>query len=304
MMPGRVFRWVVSALLLCVPLPSPAAIVLRDDGGTWVRLARPAQRIVALAPHATEMVFAVGAGAKLVGASAYSDYPPEARSIPRVGGGGGVDLERVVALHPDLVIGWLSGNHPGDVAALRRLGIPVFLTEPRTLSDIPRLLRAIGQLAGTERIADGEARSFDEGLQALEARYRSARPVTVFYEIWQDPLTTIGGEQIISQVIRLCGGRNIFSGLSALAPMVSIEAVVQADPQVIIASGTLYGGQGLWGYWRRFSALQAVRYGNLYTLDPDLIQRATPRLLEGARQMCGLLDEARRRELGRAGGKR
>lgn len=289
-------RWRLfgAALLWLALVPRASAISVADDRGNALHLSRPAARIVSLAPHVTELVYAAGAGARLVGVTAYSDYPPEATRLPLLGDSGKVDVERILALKPDLIIGWQSGNHMGDLAQLERLGFKVFVTEPRHLQDIPRLLRRIGELAGTSGEAEAAARDFEKRRLDLQRRFAARPHVSVFYQIWDSPLMTVNGEHLINDVISLCGGRNVFAGVGALTPTVSAEAVLAADPRVIVASGSLYRDDRVWQAWRRFPNLAAVKAEHLFFVDPDLIQRHTPRILQGARRLCEQLETARR----------
>jgi len=279
--------------LLAAGLANAAPIKLVDDAGKVILLPGPAQRIVSLAPHVTELAFAAGAGEKLVGVTSFSDYPAAAKKIPVIGGYGKTDAERILALKPDLVIGWHSGNSGADLAGLEKLHIPVFLTEPNRLEDIPRLIQAIGELAGTQPAAAEAAAKFGADLAELRRRYGGRRPVRVFYEIWHDPLITVNGAHIISDVIGLCGGRNVFSAASSLTPTIAAESVLAADPQAIIASGMLYAKRGPIQDWRRYPRLAAVRGQHLYFIHPDLIHRQTPRLLDGARLMCEQIERVR-----------
>ncbi|MDO9189110.1 MAG: cobalamin-binding protein [Sulfurimicrobium sp.] len=258
-----------------------------------VSLSQPARRIVSLAPHVTELVFAAGAGDHLVGVTAFSDYPPAAQRIPSLGDSGKVDVERILALKPDLLIAWQSGNHSGDLVQLERLGVKLFVTEPRHLQDIPRLLRAIGILAGTGADADLAATRFERRMAELKKQFGARGPVSVFYQIWDAPLMTVNREHMINDVIELCGGRNIFASLSSLTPAVSKESVVALNPEVIIASGGLYQNKQVWNHWRQFASMRAVREERLYFIHPDLIQRQTTRILEGAQRLCEQLDRAR-----------
>lgn len=284
----------IAGLCLLWICHAAAAVQATDDRGKTITLAHPAARIVALAPHIAELAFAAGAGSKLVGVSSYSDFPAAAARIPVIGDFGKVDMERIVQLKPDLVIAWKSGNRSADIEKLEQLGFPVFVTEPRRLADIPRLLRDLGMLAGTQAEADRAATAYDRELARLGARYRAARPVSVFYEIWHEPLMTLNDEHIISDVIRLCGGRNIFGALSALTPTVSLENVLAADPETIIASGSLYNDARLVESWKRFPQLLAVKNRHLFQVHPDLIQRPTPRILQGANVICEQLDAVRK----------
>ena len=272
-----------------------AEIVVRDDAGASLRLPQPARRIVSLAPHVTETLFAAGAGERIVGAVDYSDYPEAARRLPRIGSHAQLDLEAIVALKPDLAVGWASGNSPAHVAKLRALGIPVYLAEPARIDDIAASLERYGELAGTGPAARATATALRERLQALRTRYGARPVVRTFYEIWQQPLTTVGGTQIISDVIRLCGGENVFGGLKALAPRVSVEAVLAADPEAIVASGMDEARPEWLDDWRRWTGMTAVKRDNLFFVPPDIVQRPTPRLAEGAAQLCAHLETARRR---------
>jgi len=265
-----------------------------DTLGDRVRLSAPAQRIVSLAPSVTELVYAAGAGSRLVAVSAYSDWPVAARDLPRVGDAFRIDLERIVALKPDLVIGWASGTSPSERGALKRLGFPLLLLAPRKLSDIPRALNLIGKLAGTSAVAQRAASAFIETRNRLRSAYAHRRPLRVFYELSNSPLYTVGGPQIISQVIRLCGGRNVFSELGKLAPVVTRAAVLARKPQVILV-GSYRGAAAALGVWKRWGWLPAVKHDNLFVVPGDILGRATPRLLVGAARVCRDLELARRR---------
>jgi iron complex transport system substrate-binding protein len=264
-----------------------------DDTGQEFTLEAPAQRIVSLAPHLTEILYAVGAGGQLVGAAQFSDYPQDARAVPRVGGYDRLDLERILHLRPDLILAWKSGNAPAQVDALRALGLRVFVTEAQTLEDIARLLETLGALSGHRAKALAAARAYRQRLDALRARYSQQAPITVFYQLWPAPLMTVGKTQIITQVIALCGGRNIYGHLRTLVPVVSLESVLAANPEVILAAGMADARPEWLDDWRRWPRLQAVQRGNLFFLHPDLIQRHTPRLLDGAEILCRQLEEAR-----------
>ena len=249
---------------------------------------------MSLAPSATELVYAAGAGSRLVAVSAYSDWPAAARVLPQVGDAFRIDLERIVALRPDLVIGWASGTSPSERDALKRLGIPLLLLAPRKLDDIPRALNLIGRLAGTSPVARSAARAFIKARNRLRAAYARRRSLRVFYELSDSPLYTIGGPQIISQVIRLCGGRNVFSDLGKLAPVVTRAAVLARKPQVILI-GSYRGAAAALGRWRRWHWLPAVKHGNLFIVPGEILGRATPRLLTGAVRVCQDLALARKR---------
>ncbi len=267
---------------------------MRDDAQRTVTLARPAERIVSLAPHLTEILFAIGAGSRVVGASAFSDYPPAARAIPRVGGHAGIDVERVLALTPELVVGWGSGNPPGDLEHVRTLGLPLFISEPRSVEDIADTAERLGRLTGRVTEADALGREVRRRAASLTRRYGGGRRVTVFYQIWGDPVITLNGGHLVGRLIERCGGDNVFGALAAVAPQVSAEAVLARDPEVIIASGADAHAPTWLDAWRRWPSLRAVRRGRLHHIPPDMLLRPTPRILDGMEAMCRLLDAARR----------
>ncbi|HEX8989288.1 MAG TPA: cobalamin-binding protein [Rhodocyclaceae bacterium] len=282
-----------AVALFVAALPARAEVTVTDDTGAQVTLRASARRIVSLAPHITELLFAAGAGARIIGTVDYSDYPPAAKRIARVGGYSQLDLETVAALKPDLVIAWESGNPPAAVAKLRALGVPVFVNQPDRILDVARSIEQFGRLAGTSMVAEPAAAEFRARYQALADRYANRPKLRVFYEIWKDPLMTINGKQIISDAIRLCGGENVFADLPALAPKVSVEAVLAANPDVIVASGMGEARPEWLDDWKRWPQLAAAASGNLYFVPPELIQRHTPRVLDGAQRLCEDLEEAR-----------
>ncbi|HTD03289.1 cobalamin-binding protein [Undibacterium sp.] len=267
-------------------------ITVQDDAQHSVVLSHPAHRIVSLAPHATELLFAAGAGAYVIGVSDYSDYPPAAKKIPSMGSSSALDIERIVALKPDLVVAWSSGNSASQIARLRAIGIPVFESEPRQLDSIGSSLLRLSQLAGTEASGAAAAAAFKTRLAQLDTAYRQRPPVRVFYQIWQKPLMTLNDSHMVSSVIALCGGENVFGKLPQLAPTVSTEAVLQANPEVIFAAD---GGASSDTGWRRFPKLAAVASNNLFALTPNWMSRPGPRILDGAAKLCQKLDLARSR---------
>jgi iron complex transport system substrate-binding protein len=297
----RSFRF-AGVILAWMLLHGPAWSEIRvsDDTGQQVILQKPAQRIVSLAPHITELLFAVGAGATVVGTSEFSDYPEAARALPRVGGSGGLDLEAILALQPDLVIAWASGNPAAQARRLQRLGLPVFFSEPSRLEDIISSLERFGQLTGRSEAARVEARVFADRLEALRRRYSVRDEVTVYYQIWERPLMTVNGRHIVSDVIRLCGGRNVFADLPVLAPQIDSEAVLAVNPDVIVVGDAAGEPAASLVAWDRWPELKAVRQRHVYAIQRELLVRHTPRLLQGAEQLCRLLEGVReqRRQTG------
>lgn len=274
------------------PVRAGCVIELRDDRGVVVRLAAPAHRIVALAPNLTELTYAAGAGERLVGVARFSDYPAAARRVMQVGDASRVDVERIVALKPQLVLAWKSGNQAGDIRKLSRLGHAVFVTEPVHLADIARLLRAIGALAGTEAAAERAARAFEQSVRSLRVRYAGAPKVRALYEVWPRPFITVSGHHMISDVIALCGGENVFADARGLTPSISLEAVVAARPDVVVG-GARAGSEADFRREWRSSPVAVLRSLPAFYVDPDLIQRQTPRILEGAKTICAALDSVR-----------
>jgi iron complex transport system substrate-binding protein len=269
---------VAAALVMTVAAAADAAVAERA-------------RIVALSPHLAELVFDAGAGAALVGAVDYTDYPPAARQVARVGDAFRIDRERVARLQPTLILAWGGGTPRQVVQRLRDDGYRVEVIESGSLEAVAAALRRIGELAGSSEIAQTRAATYLRELQDLRARYQDRRPLRVFFQIADRPLYTVTEAQTIGQLIELCGGVNIFRELPGLAPAVSVEAVVAADPEVILATSDS-GSEPLSG-WHRFPGISAVRDGSLYTVDSDLVSRATLRLVDGAREVCTRLERAR-----------
>ena len=286
-------RRALAAATLAAWLPAAqAAVQVVDDAGVTVTLAAPAARIVSLAPHATELLYAAGAGERVVGVLATSDWPPEVALRPKVGDSRALDLERIVALNPDLVVTWPYAA-PAQVGALVARGVPVFIANPATIDGIALDLERLGTLAGTLPTATLRAAELRLQLARLRARYGGARTVRVFYEIWNAPLYTIGGGHLISQALRVCGGENVFAALTLPAPGVSVEAVIKAKPEAILAGADGAVRPAWLDEWKRWPTLPAVARGNLFTVDANLLHRAGPRFIDGVETLCGTLAQAR-----------
>jgi iron complex transport system substrate-binding protein len=253
----------------------------------------PAKKLVSLAPHLSELLFDIGAGDMLVGAVEYSDFPEQARLVPRVGDAFRLDRERIASLSPDFILAWDGGTPNPVIEQLRSDGYQVLVLRGSEPEDVATTLLELGRLTGRDEKAGRLAGAFLDELQALRHRYADRLPVSVFVQISPRPLYTVNGQQMIGRVVSLCGGRNIFEDLNDLAPVVSEEAVVAADPQVLFATG--HADDGVFDRWRRFSSLDAVANNRLFHLNPDLVTRPTLRLAEGAQVVCQRLDEARAR---------
>jgi iron complex transport system substrate-binding protein len=293
------------ALLLCLLLAVSGGAAVRaqvqviDDAGDTVTLAAPARRIISVAPHLTELLFSAGAGDRVVGAVEYSDHPEAAKKIPRIGDSAQLDLERIVALKPDLILVWRSGTPAQQVRRLQSLGLPVFAGEARHLADISHTLRRLGRLAGTEATAEAEAERFDRAVAQLRARYAGRRPLRVFYQIWHRPLLTVNGEHLISEALGVCGATNVFASLKPLTPAVSVEAVVETDPDAIVTGSVDPAGPDNLDAWRRLRSLRATQLGNLIVVDPDTLHRQSERIVDGTRELCDRLDGVRARLMAR-----
>ena len=290
---GRSVARIALLIFGVISVAAQAQIQVTDETGAVLTLRRPAERIVALAPSLVENIFAAGAGDKLVGAVTFSDYPPEAKKIPRVGSYSHLDFEALLALKPDLVIAWEGGNPPAMLDKIRAFGIPMYLSSPNKLEKIGKQLLAVGALAGSDEIAIKTVSTYRARLATLEKKYAGKPIVSTFYQIYKQPLITVGGQQIISHLITLCGGRNVFENLTKDAPVVGIESVLLANPQAIITSGMNESRPEWLDDWKRWPSLTAVKQGNLFFVPPDLIQRPTLRLLEGAERLCKALEVAR-----------
>lgn len=293
------FRLALTGLAFVAASAASAEIAVRDDAGITVRLNKPAQRIVTLGPHLAELVFEAGAGARIVGTVDHSDFPEAARAIPRIASSRQVDIERLIALKPDLLVVWWHGNPEPQLDPLRKLGIPIFHSEPRKLDDIPDTLVRFGKLFGTEPLAEGRATALRRQVEALRARYGRRPTVKVFYQVWDKPLYTLNGLHIVSESIRLCGGENIFDGMTITAPMVSVEAVLKENPEAIIAGGQSDREAPGLDMWKKIPALLATQRRNLFTVDADLVTRAGPRIVEGVQSLCERLEQARSRRPGK-----
>jgi iron complex transport system substrate-binding protein len=272
-----------------------AEVSVRDDLGNTVRLAKPAQRIISLAPHMTETLFAAGAGERIVGTVDYSDYPEAAKKIQRVGGYSRFDLEAIAALKPDLIVAWQSGNAAAHINKLKAIGFPIYLSQPNRIEDVASEIERLGQLAGTTATAQVAATAFREKLLTITGRYSKRPTVRTFYQIWKQPLMTIGKNQIISDAVRLCGGENVFGKLETMAPTVTVEAVIAANPEAIIASGMGDSRPEWLDDWKKWTSIEAVKRDNLFFVQPELIQRHTPRILEGTELLCQHLETVRTR---------
>jgi iron complex transport system substrate-binding protein len=285
--------WAFELLLALLGAGAMAAPVsVRDDAGRTLTLSAPARRIISLAPHLTELVFAAGAGERVVGVMRYSDHPPEALKLPVVGDAFALNFEAIAKLKPDLVLVWGSGLNDRAKTQLRSMKLPVYESEVSDVEGIARTLRTLGVLLGTPDQAVAAADRLQRQWQTLRARHADKSPVRVFYQLWPQPLLTINKRHVISEVLRACGGVNPFADLPALTPSVSWEAAVRADPQLIVGAGGA-DGRVASGRWPEFKQVDAVRNQRFAGIDGALIGRMGPRFVQGAEQLCEAIDRAR-----------
>jgi iron complex transport system substrate-binding protein len=275
--------------------PAYASISVVDDAGNTVTLQQPAKRIITLAPHLTEIVYAIGAGDRIVGTVTHSDYPAEAKQLPLVGDNLHIDMERVIAAKPDLLVVWLHGTASNQLDALRKLGIPLFYSEPHDVLHIPETLQRLGRLVGTEKQAQQVAETMQQQLHDLETKYAKRPTVRVFYQVWDKPLYTLNGKHYVSDLIHLCGGENVFADLSTIAPVVNVEAVLKENPEAIVTGDMRKQEENGLTLWKPYTSMLAVQRDNMFALDSDILVRPGPRIVEGATVVCEKLELARSR---------
>jgi iron complex transport system substrate-binding protein len=261
-----------------------------DDARQNITLAKPAQRIITLAPSLTELAFAAGAGDKLAAVSAYSDFPASAKKLPQVSDASGVSFESLLAVKPDLVLAWKSGNRASDLHRIRDFGIPVFAIEIERMNDVPRALRNIGLLAATSSISERAASEFEQSIEKLRAANSAKSKVSVFFEISREPLMSVNRDHAISEIIRLCGGENSFADIAQLVFVTPLEELLRKQPDAIIYTASEKREEAPWPRYRGTKAWDSKR---IYRIAADPILRAGPRMAEGAAQVCSTLDQAR-----------
>jgi len=284
--------WLRYFFLLCFLLYFPVikAQTVTDDISHTVILSHPPKRIISLAPDLTELLFAAGAGQYIVGVMKGSDYPSAAKKIPVIANYNALNIEAILALHPDLIVAWKQNSYASQLRLLQRFNIPVYFSDQHDLSDIPNTLQRLGVLSGTEKIANHAAEKFHIRYVELQKKYAHHKPISVFYQLWSHPLMTVNKTSWINQIITLCGGKNIFADVKNPTPQINLEAVIVANPDIILSSDSSPGWKIRWQQW---SQMTAVRQKHLFTVEPDLLERAGPRLLEGADRVCQFLQAAR-----------
>jgi len=278
---------------VAVPVSAkPAPLTLVDDTGQRVTVPKPPLRIISLAPSATEMLFAAGAGDRLVATVQFSDEPPAAKQVPRIGDVTAIDMERLVALHPDVVVVWPGGSNPAQIEKMIQLGIPVYRQQVNRLTDLPASVRRLGALAATTAVAERAARALEEQLQKIAREYAGGKHPTVLLEVWNRPLYTVGGTQLMSDALALCGARNVFGDLRGLSPVIDTEAVIARNPDIIVAAAPPSEGAAWLEKWGHFSSLNAVRHGRLIAFEDQALSRMGPSVLAATEGLCKVLAAA------------
>jgi iron complex transport system substrate-binding protein len=280
----------VCAAALAAGAAASAVRTVTDDSGRSVTVRAPPLRIVSLSPGGTEMLFAAGAGTQVVATVEYSDVPPEAKRVARIGDAVAIDLERLVRIHPDVVVAWPSGGNPAQRAKIARLAIPVYEQQAQRLKDLAPSIRRLGALTGTGLEAEAAARGIEARLASLERTYAGAAGgaphPSVLLQVWNRPIYTVGGQHLMTDALELCGARNVFADLPEAGPVVDIEAVIARDPDIIIAAGPPGESAGWLADWRRLGTLKAVRGGRLIAFEDQALSRLGPSVLDATEELC------------------
>ena len=286
-----------AALLLLAIVAGPVAgvtaepLVLSDDTGQRVVLPHAPLRIVSLAPGATEMLFAAGAAERLVATVNFSNEPAAAKRVPRIGDVTAVDMERLIALHPDLVVAWPGGGNPAQLERIAQLGIPIYRQQVNRLADLPASLRRLGALGANPAVAEQAADALQKELARIAREYAhgNGKHPTVLLEVWNRPIYTVGGTHLMSDALTLCGTRNLFGDLRELGPVIDTEAVIARNPDIIVAAAPPGEGASWLAEWRRFGSLAAVRNGRLIVFEDQALSRLGPSVVPATEALCKAL---------------
>jgi iron complex transport system substrate-binding protein len=271
---------------------SAAPLVVTDDTGNKLTLPAIPTRIISLAPGATEMLFAAGAGRHVIATVEYSDEPPAAKQVPRIGDVVAIDMEKLVALRPEVAVVWPGGGNPAQIEEISRMHIPMYRQQVNTLADIPGSLRRLGALAGTRDAAEQAARNVEARLATLARTYGNSRHPNVLMEVWNHPFYTVGGTHLMSDALKICGARNAFGDLKELGPVIDVEAVVARNPDIIVAAAPPGAGTEWLTDWKRFTTLRAVRNGNLIAFEDQRLTRLGPSVVDATEALCKALAAA------------
>jgi iron complex transport system substrate-binding protein len=282
-------RWLLILALAAVTPAAAGALTVPDDTGHTVTLHSIPTRIISLAPGATEMLFAAGAGKHVIATVEYSDEPAAAKQVPRIGDVVAIDMEKLVALRPEVAVVWPGGGNPAQIEEIGRIGIPIYRQQVNTLADLAGSLRRLGALAGTQEAAEQAARNIEVRLATLEHTYENGRHPSVLLEVWNHPVYTVGGTHLMSDALRICGARNAFGDLRELGPAIDVEAVVARNPDIIVAAAPPGAGLDWLADWKRFTTLRAVRAGNLIAFEDQRLTRLGPSVVDATETLCKVL---------------
>ena len=291
----RRFRTLIAVILLFwTGLITAAPIIqVADDEDKIVNLNKPAQRIISLAPHVTELLYDVGAGDQVVGVVDYSDYPSEAKSKPIIGSYNSLNIEAIIKLNPDLIIAYSGGNPEQQLKLLQSLGIPVYFSNPPDIPAIIDALRKFGRMTGHSDRSKKRANELQQRYDSLVGQYAGLNAVSIFVEIWHNPLMTVNSHHIIGQVVSLCGGKNLFAEVQPKFPQVSFESVLAGDPQTILQMKSHGSEKNDFLDESGWNSLRAVKNNQIIYINPDILSRASARLLDGTEELCQKLDNVR-----------
>jgi iron complex transport system substrate-binding protein len=287
----RVLRGLLAGAAVALFAAAVVARTVSDDLGRAVQVPQAPLRIVSLAPGATEMLFAAGAGAQVIATVEYSDEPPAARRVPRIGDVAAVDMERLVALHPDVVVLWAGGGNPAQREKIAGLRIPIYQQQVARLADIPAAVRRLGALAETTVVAERAAATMEARLAALTATY-GARPgwrPSVLLQVWNRPIYTVGGKHLMSDALELCGARNVFADLPEAGPVVDMESIIARDPDIIVAAAPTGEGAAWVADWTQLTSLSAVRHKRVVAFEDQALSRLGPSVIGATENLCRTL---------------
>jgi len=285
----------LTLFLPCIFTNVSAQIQVSDDTGQLITLKQPAQKVISLSPGLTELVYSAGGENVIKGVVSFSDFPEQAKSLPQIGSYNALDIERIVSLQPDLILAWQSGNPIHQLKQLKNLGLTVYFSEPREFTDIPETIIKLGKLMATEKVAEKNAYDFTQEINQLRQKYKiidENNKKRTFIQIWDNPVMSINKEHLISKVVSLCGGSNIFAQAKSLTYSPDIESIFKSNPQIIIATG-MAGTSNAWlKRWEKWPFLSAVKNKRLYAVNPDHLVRHTPRILSGIKEVCQIINDS------------
>lgn len=277
---------------MCVASHVSAAPCVNDDLNEAVCV-KQAQRVLALAPHLTELLDFAGGLNKAIAVDGSSNFPLAVNQLPKMGSPWMLGAEAILARKPDLVLVWQSGISMDVVSQLRKAGVPVFVSEPKSIAEVASTMQRLAILLGTTESTQPKIDEWLRAFASLRVQYARAKPVSVFYQVWSQPLMTLGGQHVVSEVLALCGGRNVFSDLPSLAAQVSVESVLRRNPSVVLASGSAYDHKALLKQWSVWPGLAAVQSASVRTIPGDILVRNGPRLIDASKQVCAHIESAR-----------